>query len=115
MDGRADCAIIVGVARRKLRRPLLGRRRFRGRDGGKGGAAPKLLEMDVSERKDKLQRHRRKREVSAPPPIDANPTHWQNCVCSRTTYFTAEPTPEQTRALPKNLLVSKNNVVVARM
>ena len=75
MDGRADCAIIVSVARRMLRPPLLGRRRFRRRHDSEGGAAPKFFEMDVSERKDKLERHRCKREVSAPPPIDANPTH----------------------------------------
>jgi hypothetical protein len=31
--------------------------------------------MDVSERKDKLQRHRCEREPSAPPPISSNPTH----------------------------------------
>ena len=34
--------------------------------------------MDVSKRKDKLQRHRCKREPTAPPPIGTNPTHWQN-------------------------------------
>ena len=78
MDVRADRAIIVRLVRRMLSWILLGRRRFGRRHAGDGGAACELFEMEVSERKDKLQRHRCKREPSAPPPIGTNPTHWQN-------------------------------------
>ena len=78
MDGRADRAKIVRLVRRMLSWILLGRRRLGRRHAGDGGAAWELFEMDVSERKDKLQRHRCKREPSAPPPIGTNPTHWQN-------------------------------------
>jgi hypothetical protein len=35
--------------------------------------------MNVSERKDKLQRHRRKREPT-PTRSDPSPTHWQNAL-----------------------------------
>ena len=78
MDGRADRAIIVRLVRRMLKWILLGRRRFGRRHAGDGRAACELFEMDVSERKDKLQRHRCKREPSAPPPIGTNPTHQAN-------------------------------------
>ena len=67
---------------------LLGRERI----GPRGeGAARQPLEMDVSARKDKLQRHRCKREPSAPPPIGTNPTHWQNAPTPRLEQCTAEP------------------------
>src|ERR1700757_3946812 len=47
--------------------------------------------MDVSKRKGELQRHRCKREPSAPPPIGTNPTHWQNAPTPRLEHSTVEP------------------------
>ena len=76
MDRRADHAKIVRLVCGMLNRILLGRGRRGRRHAGDGGAACELFEMDVSQRKDKLQRHRCKREPSAPPPIGTmNPTH----------------------------------------
>jgi hypothetical protein len=76
MDGRADRAKIVCLVRRMVRRILLGRGRLRRRNAGGDGAACELFEMSVSERKEKLQRHRCKREPTAPPPLGTtNPTH----------------------------------------
>ena len=57
---------------------LLGRGRLGRRHAGDGGAACELFEMDVSERKDKLQRHRCKREPTPTPLSGLSPTHWQN-------------------------------------
>jgi hypothetical protein len=79
MDGRADRAIIVRLVRRMLRWILLGRGCLGRRHAGDGGAARELFEMDVSERKDKLQRHRCEREPSAAPPIGTNRTHQATC------------------------------------
>jgi hypothetical protein len=78
MDGRADRAIIVSLAGRMLRRTMLGRRRFRCRYARDGGTGCELFEMDVSEREGKLQRHRCKREPSAPSSLGPNPTHQAN-------------------------------------
>ena len=76
MDRRADRAKIFGLVRGMLRRNLLRRGRLGRRHAGDDGAACQLFEMDMSERKDKLQRHRCKRKPSAPPPIGStNPTH----------------------------------------
>ena len=76
MDRRADRAKIFGLVRGMLRRNLLRRGRLGRRHAGDDGAACQLSEMDMSERKDKLQRHRCKREPSAPPPIGTtNATH----------------------------------------
>ena len=91
MDGRADRAKIVRLVRGMLKWILLGRRRFGRGHAGDGRAACKLFEMDVSERKDKLQRHRCKREPSAPPPIGTNPTHWLNAPILRLIQCIAEP------------------------
>jgi hypothetical protein len=78
MDGRADRAIIVSLAGRMLRGTILGRGRFRCRDARDGGVGCELFEMDVSEREGKLQRHRCKREPSAPSSLGPNPTHQAN-------------------------------------
>jgi hypothetical protein len=78
MDSTADRAKVVCLIRGMLRRILLRRGRLGRRRAGDDGAACQLFEMDVSERKDKLQRHRCKREPSVPPSISTNPTHWQN-------------------------------------
>src|SRR6516225_245999 len=76
MNGRADRAKIVRLVRRMLSWILLGRGRFGRRHASNNGAACGLFEMNVSKRKDKLQRHRRKREPPAPPPLGTtNPTH----------------------------------------
>ena|SRR6476660_3490147 len=75
MDVCADRAIIVRLVRRMLSWILLGRRRLERRQANDGRAGGEFFEMDVSERKDKLQRHRCEREPSAPPPISSNPTH----------------------------------------
>ena len=91
MDVCADRAIIARLVRRMLSWILPGRRRFGRRHAGDGRAAYKLFEMDVSERKDKLQRHRYKREPSAPPPIGTNPTHWLNAPILRPIQCIAEP------------------------
>ena len=79
VDGRADRAIVVRLVRRVLGWVLLGRGRLRRRHTRDDGIACRLFEMDVSERKNKLQRHRCEREPSAPPPIRTNPTHQTNC------------------------------------
>jgi hypothetical protein len=78
MDSRADRAIIVRLVRGMLNGILLGRGRLGRRYAGDGGAACELFEMDVSERKDKLQRHRCKREPTPAPLSGPSPTHWQN-------------------------------------
>ena len=91
MDGRTDRAKIVRLVRGMLKWVLLGQRRFGRRHAGDGRAACKLFEMDVSERKDKLQRHRCKREPSAPPPIGTNPTHWLNAPILCSIQCIAEP------------------------
>jgi hypothetical protein len=88
MDSRADRAIVVRLVRRMLDWILLGQARFRRRNARDGGAACKLFEMEVSERKDKLQRHRCKGEPSAPLPIGTNPTQRTN---PRSEQSTAEP------------------------
>ena len=76
MDGGADRAKTARLVRRMLIWILLGRERVGCRHARAEGAACQLFEMDMSERKDKLQRHRCKREPSAPPPIGStNPTH----------------------------------------
>ena len=74
MDRRADRAKIV----RLVCGMLMGRGRLGRRHTGPDGLACELFEMGVSERKDKLQCYRCKREPSAPPPLGTNPTHWQN-------------------------------------
>ena len=74
MDSRADREIIVRPVRGMLNWILLGRGRPGRRHAGDGG----LFEMDVSERKDKLQRHRCKREPTPTPLSGPSPTHWQN-------------------------------------
>src|SRR5215831_15349284 len=91
MDGRADRAKIDSLVRRMLSWILLGRRRFRRRHARDGRAACELFEMEVSERKDKLQRHRCKREPSAPSPIGPNPTHQANCPERTSSESTAKP------------------------
>ena len=75
MDRRADRAKIFGLVRGMLRRNLLRRGRLGRRRAGDDGAACQLFEMDVSERKDKLQRHRRERQPIPAPPTGPNPTH----------------------------------------
>ena len=92
MDVCADRAIVVRLVRRMLSWIFLGRRRFGRRHASDGGAACKLFEMDVSEQKDKLQRHRCKREPSAPPPIGTNPTHQANCPAQKQSQSTTGPT-----------------------
>ena len=67
MDGGADRAIIVRLIRGMLKWILLGQWRIGRRNAGDDGATCELFEMDVSERKDKLQRHRCKREPTPPP------------------------------------------------
>src|SRR5262249_54811470 len=47
-------------------------------DARDGGIGCELFEMDVSEREGKLQRHRCKREPSAPSSLGPNPTHHAN-------------------------------------
>ena len=88
MYGRADRAKTARLVRRMLIWILLGRGRLGCRQARYDGAAWQLFEVDVSARKDELQRHRCKREPSAPPPIGTNPTHWQNAPSSphRTVY-----------------------------
>jgi hypothetical protein len=78
MDRRADRANSLRLIGGMLSGILLGRRRLRRRQVGNGGAASKPFEMEVSERKGKLQRHRRKREPSAPSPIGTNLAHQQH-------------------------------------
>jgi len=78
MNGRADRAIVVSLVCRMLRRSLRGRGRIRGRNACDGRGARELFEMDVSEREDKLQRHRCKRKPSAPWSLGPNPTHQAN-------------------------------------
>ena len=78
MDSRADRAIIVRPVRGMLNWILLGRGRLGRRHAGDGGAACELFEMDVSERKDKLQHHRCKREPTPTLLSGPSPTHWQN-------------------------------------
>ena len=90
MDRRADRAKAARLVRRMLIWALLGRGRLGRRRAGDGGVACQLFEMDVSARKDELQRHRCKREPSAPPPIGTNPTHWQNAPTPRLEQCTAE-------------------------
>ena len=85
MYGRADRAKTARLVRRMLIWILLGRERV-----GCRHARGQLFEMDVSTRKDELQRHRCKREPSAPPPIGTNPTHWQNAPTPRLEQCTAE-------------------------
>jgi hypothetical protein len=77
MDRRADRAKTARLVRRILI-SLLRRGRLGRRHAGDDRATCQLFEVDVPTRKDKLQRHRCKREPSAPPPIGTNPTHWQN-------------------------------------
>ena len=91
MYGRADRAKTACLVRRMLIWILLGRGRLGCRQARYDGAAWQLFEVDVSARKDKLQRHRCKREPSAPPPIGTNPTHWQNAPTPRLEQCTAEP------------------------
>jgi hypothetical protein len=91
MDRCTDRAIVVRFVSGMLRwislgRGCLGRRYF-----GDNGAACEAFEMDVSERKEKLQRHRCKSEPTAPPPIGTNPTHWQNAPTPRLEQCTVEP------------------------
>ena len=90
MDRCADRAIVVRFVSGMLRWILLGRGRLGRRHSGDDGAACELFEMNVSERKGKLQRHRCKSEPTAPPPIGTNPTHWQNAPL-RTVYSGAHP------------------------
>ena len=90
MYGRADRAKTACLVRRMLIWILLGRGRLGCRQARYDGAAWQLFEVDVSARKDKLQRHRCKREPSAPPPIGTNPTHWQNAPTPRLEQCTAE-------------------------
>ena len=80
MDGRADRAEIARLVRGMLKWILLGRGRFRRRNARDGRAAWELLEMDVSERKHKLQRHRCKREPTPTSLSGPSPTHWQNAL-----------------------------------
>src|SRR5262245_36525539 len=80
MDSRADRAKIASLVCRVLSGILLGRGRFRRRYACDGRAACALFEMDVSERKDKLQRHRCKRQPTPTPPSGPSPTHWQNAL-----------------------------------
>ena len=87
----ADRAIIVRLVRRMLSWILLGRRRLERRQANDGRAGGEFFEMDVSERKDKLQRHRCKSEPSAAPPIGTNPTHWLNAPNLRLIQGIAEP------------------------
>ena len=75
---RADRAKIARLFCRMLSWILLGRGRVGRRHAGDDGGACELFEMEVPERKGKLQRHRRKREPSAPPPIGTNLTHRQH-------------------------------------
>ena len=114
LDGRADRAIVVSVAGRMLGWALLRRGRLRRRNAGYDRVGRELFEMDVSEREDKLQRHRRKREASAPPPIGANPTHWQKRVNSRVRFY-SKAGPEQTCAASNYSPANTNNLAVARM
>ena len=88
MNCRADRAKIVRLVRRMVRRILLGRGRFRRRHARNGRAACELFEMNVSKRKGELQRHRRKGEPTAPPPIGTNRTHWQNWPTSLSVVYT---------------------------
>ena len=91
MYGRADRAKTARLVRRMLIWILLGRERVGCRHARGEGAACQLFEMDVSARKDKLQRHRCKCEPSAAPPIGTNPAHWQNAPTPRLEQCTAEP------------------------
>ena len=75
MNGYADRAIIVRFIRGMLSWILLGRGRRGRRHAGDDRAACELFEMDVSERKDKLQRHRCKREPTPTSLSGLSPTH----------------------------------------
>jgi hypothetical protein len=79
MDDRADRAMILRLVRRMVRRILLRRGRLGRRHAGNGRGACEAIEMDVSERKHKLQRYRGKRQPTSAPPIGPNPTHQANC------------------------------------
>src|ERR1700756_5658740 len=70
---------------------LLGPGRFRRRNARDRGAACELLEMDVSERKHKLQHLRCKREPTTPSPSGTHSTHWQNAPTPRLEQSTVEP------------------------
>ena len=91
MNGRADRAKIVGLVRGMLSWILLGCGRLGRHHAGDAGAACELFEMNVSERKRKLQRHRCKREPTAPPPIGTNPTHRAKRASPRLEQSTVEP------------------------
>jgi hypothetical protein len=86
MDRGANRAIVVRFVSRVLNWILLGRGRLRRRHTGDSGAACELVEMNVPERKGKLQRYRCKRDPRAPTPIAPNPTHQANCFPARTQY-----------------------------
>ena len=80
MDDGANRAVIVRVVCRMSGWILMRGKSF-GRDnaGEVAAAAAEVFEVNVSERKDELQRHRCKREPPATPFIGTNPTHQANC------------------------------------
>ena len=78
MDRRADRAKAARLVRRMLIWILLGRGRLGCCQARYDGAAWQFFEVDVSARKDKLQRYGCKSEPTAPPSVSTNPTHWQN-------------------------------------
>src|SRR4029077_9953642 len=104
-----DRAKIARLVRRMLIWILLGRERLGCRRACDEGTACQLFEVDVSARKDKLQRHRCKREPSAPPPIGTNPTHWQNAPTPRL----EQCTPGATRGNRFFLKTSRRGVHLA--
>jgi hypothetical protein len=74
MHNGADRAVIVAIAVVMLRGGGL----LAGRCGvanGNGSLGSDAVEVQVPERQRELQRHRRKRQPSAPPPLGTNPTH----------------------------------------
>jgi hypothetical protein len=77
MNRRADRAKIVSLACRALSWILLGRRRLGRLYACNRGVPYEPFEMNVSERKDKLQRHRCKRQPTPTPLSRPSPTHWQ--------------------------------------
>jgi hypothetical protein len=83
MKDGTNCAVIVRIACGMGRWVL-----WRGGSVGCGdaydiaAAAFDVAEMNMTERKDELQRHRCKRKPRAPPFIGTNPTHQANCPTS---------------------------------
>src|SRR2546430_6507369 len=113
MDGRANRAKIGRLVRRLRKWILLGRRRIGCRHAGDGRAACEFFEMDVSDRKDKLQRHRCKREPTPTALSGSSPTHWQTRQLPlRTVYSGADP--GQIWSGQKSWLASINCWIVAR-